>query len=289
MPPPNITVNEVKRSLKDQFTKSGLDSPALDASLLVMMATGMSRADLIAKSHKPLSDAIICQINLLSNRRLAGEPIDHILGFKDFYGRKFKITQDVLSPRPETEMLVDEALRYIRSKPDARILDLGTGSGAIIISILAEVDTVKGTAVDISKAALDIAAQNAKFHEVEQRLEFVQGRWFGGLNQQYDLIVSNPPYIDAGAMERLGPEVKNYDPHLALSGGVDGLEAYRAIVKTAKSYLKKTGKILFEIGFDQAIAVSDLLSEAGFHNIYVDNDLAGHPRLIGADYSLCVK
>ena len=282
---PNMTVQDVKRSLKEDFSKAGLESPALDASLLIMMATGMSRADLIAQAYQILPEDIIHQITALSVRRLSGEPIDHILGFKGFYGRKFKVTQDVLSPRPETEMLVDEALKYIRFKPDARILDLGTGSGAIIISILAEADKVTGTAADISKAALDIAAQNAKFHDVDDRLEFTLGRWFEGLDQQYDLIVSNPPYIDLGALEDLSLEVKNYDPHLALSGGADGLEAYRAIVKDAKSYLTKTGKILFETGFDQAIAVSELLSQAGFHNIHVDNDLAGHPRLIGADYS----
>ena len=284
-----MTVNEAKRSLKNQFIQAGLDSPALDARLLVMMATDMSRADLIAQGHSILPRKIMDQITLLSKKRLSGEPISHILGYNPFYGRKFKVTRDVLSPRPETEMLVDGALDYIRSKPDARILDLGTGSGAIVISILAEAETVTATAVDLSKAALEIATENAKCHAVDERLEFVVGRWFEELNQQYDLIVSNPPYINSLAMEDLSQEVKNYDPYLALSGGADGLEAYRAIVKDAKSYLTQTGKILFEIGFDQAVVVSDLLREAGFHNISVDNDLAGHPRMIGADCSVAVK
>jgi len=247
-----------------------------------MAATGLSHTDMIARGteHPPASS--IKQISDYAARRIAGEPIDHILGYREFYGREFKVSKDVLSPRPETEMLVDTALAVLKNKADPRILDLGTGSGAIAISILAEIEEARGDAVDLSGAALKIAKENAAAHNVETRLTFHEGSWFAPVSGHYDIILSNPPYITAAAMNELDVEVAAFDPDLALHGGEDGLSAYRAIIAEAGRYLKPNGILLFEIGYDQGSSVSDLLKGAGFTDISIHKDLAGHDRMIKA-------
>jgi len=243
----------------------------------------MTRSDLITCASDLLSLDMVTAIKALAVRRLDGEPVDHILGFREFYGRRFKVTRDVLSPRPETEMLVDEALSLIRAMPAARILDLGTGSGAIIISILAEAGLATGIATDISQAALMITHTNAEQHKVSDRLKCVQGVWLEPVTGQHDIIISNPPYITDTAMKTLPKEVKEFDPDLALSGGIDGLEAYRSIISAATKHLSTSGKLLFEIGFDQAKPVSKLLTDANYGNVRVKKDLAGHDRLVMAN------
>jgi len=277
------TVKEAKQFLIHTFKAAGLESADIDSRLLLMHATGLSRVDLISGSSHILSDETTDEIKALSMRRISGEPVDHILGYKEFYGRRFKVTKDVLSPRPETEMLVDEALRIIGAHTQSRVLDLGTGSGAIIISILAESNLMAGTATDASEAALLIARENAQTHDVYERLQFMQGSWLEAIDAEYDLIISNPPYISHADIMTLQEDVKGFDPDLALSGGGDGLEAYRAIISNVKSHLSASGKILFEIGFDQAAAVSTLLKEAGLTNISVRKDLAQHDRVVMAE------
>jgi len=179
-------------------------------------------------------------------------------------------------------MLVDTALAVLKNKADPRILDLGTGSGAIAISILAEIEEARGDAVDLSGAALKIAKENAAAHNVETRLTFHEGSWFAPVSGHYDIILSNPPYITAAAMNELDVEVAAFDPDLALHGGEDGLSAYRAIIAEAGRYLKPNGILLFEIGYDQGSSVSDLLKGAGFTDISIHKDLAGHDRMIKA-------
>ena len=216
-----------------QLREAGLDSPDLDARLLVMAATGFSHADMIARGTELLSAEALELMSDYTERRLAGEPVDNILGSREFYGRSFKISKDVLSPRPETEMLVDAALEILKETPDARILDLGTGSGAIIISCLAEAAHAEGVAVDMSPEALTIAEKNAKTHGVADRLTFLHGSWFEPVTGVFDIILSNPPYITDEAMKALDIEVAQFDPELALRGGADGLTAYRAIISEA--------------------------------------------------------
>ena len=276
------TIQDAKRFLTAQFRGAGIESADIDARLLLMHATGLSRSDLIAFDQNVLSSDIIKTIQNLAARRIGGEPVDHILGRREFYGREFKVTQDVLSPRPETEMLVEAALDIIASNPAAHILDLGTGSGAILISILAQAEQASGTAIDISEAALDIAKENAKTRDVDARIEFGLGAWFEPIKARYDIIISNPPYITKPAMETLSAEVKNFDPHLALSGGDDGLEAYREIISKAKKFLKPKGQVILEIGFDQRASVEDLLKEAGFSKVTTTKDLAGYDRMVCA-------
>jgi len=279
------TIGEAKRALIAGFKGLGLDTAELDARLLIMNAAGMSRTDLITRINDRLTDNQREAIKALALRRIAGEPVDHILGVREFYGREFKITKDVLSPRPETEMLVDEVLKFKRGNPKVRILELGTGSGAIIISILAEImsDSISATATDISDAALKIARENAKTYNLLDHIEFIQGSWFEPVTGQYDIIISNPPYITNSTLKNLQPEVIQFDPGLALNGGEDGLEAYRSIIFNAKDHLSELGKILFEIGFDQATSVLELLKQVGFKDVRVKKDLAGHDRLVMAN------
>jgi len=277
-----MDINAAKRLLITQFRELGLDSADLDARLLVMAATGFSHTDMINRSDESLSAKAHELITDYAARRLAGEPIDSILGYREFYDRAFKINKDVLSPRPETEMLVEAALEFLKDKPMARILDLGTGSGAIIISILAEVKQAEAVAVDLSNAALDIARENAAAHFVTDRLTLLEGSWFVPVSGHFDIIVSNPPYITASAMEDLDIEVKGFDPDLALRGGEDGLTAYRVIIKQAAHYLQPDGILLFEIGYDQGVLVKNLFIEASFTDISVHKDLSGHDRMIKA-------
>lgn len=280
-----LTLNSAKRFLAQQFRRAGLDSPELDARLLVMAAMNLDHADLIAKGTEFIAPEALEQIRRLSTRRLAGEPIDHILGYREFYGRRFAINKDVLSPRPETEGLIEAALAI--SGPDAplRCLDIGTGSGAIMITLLAERLNWTGVASDVSQAALDMARKNAETYGVSARLSFEQTAWFDGLNGQFDLILSNPPYIDAAHMAALPPEVAGYDPALALYGGEDGLEAYRVLAAQAQDYLKPQGWLLLEIGYDQKNSVTALLYEAGFNDVTCRQDLARQDRLILAKSS----
>ena len=277
-----MNITEIKWSLMRQFREAGLETPDLDARALMMAATGLTHTDLITRGSEPLPSQTLDVIADYAVRRLAGEPIDHILGYREFYGRRFKVSKDVLSPRPETEMLVDGALTILKNKPKAHILDLGTGSGAIIISILAKLEEVEGVAVDISDTALEVAQENAAVHNVDGRLTCLQGSWLNPVSGRFDIIVSNPPYITVRAMKDLDVEVKDYDPGLALSGGEDGLMAYRDILAKAANHLNSDGILLFEIGYDQGLSVSALLDEAGFTDISVHKDLSGHDRMIRA-------
>ncbi len=279
-----LTVNSLKRFLMTQFQEAGFETPDMDARLLVMAATGFTHTDIITRGTEFPPAATFETIADYASRRLSGEPIDHILGYREFYGRRFKITKDVLSPRPETEMLIEAALESLKDKTEPKILDLGTGSGVIAISILAEVTQAKGLALDISAAALDIARDNALRHSVSDRLAFLQGSWFEPVTGRFDIIVSNPPYITDAAMTALAPEVTGFDPDMALRGGPDGLEAYRVIISEAPNYLKPNGILLFEIGYDQGQSVSHLLETRNFTQIVTSQDLAGHDRMIKAVY-----
>lgn len=257
-----------------------MDSPDLDARLLIMAGTGLRQTDIILRGDNDLPDSMIAQIDAMADRRLAGEPIDHILGVREFYGRSFEISKDVLSPRPETEGLVDAALKSLNGVRAPYILDLGTGSGAIIITLLSEILGASGLAVDMSDAALTVAQTNARKHDVQDRLNFVSGSWLGPVEGVFDLIVSNPPYITEAAMKELSREVAEFDPHMALYGGPDGLGPYRVIIPEAKAYLKAGAELIFEIGYDQGAAVAALMTEHGYEGVQILKDLSGHDRVV---------
>ena len=274
------TMAEAQLRARKALIAADIDGSALDARLIMQAATGFTLENLIANSQDALSIDSLAKFDAMLRRRLSHEPVSRILGEREFYGRSFCVTPDVLDPRADTETLVELSLAEMQSSA-AQLLDLGTGSGAIAITLLCERPNMRGVAVDLSTAALDVAKNNAKRLGVLERLQLSQGSWFSGLLGRFDLIVSNPPYIIASHVEGLGEEVKNFDPHLALDGGPDGLEAYRAIAQDAGEYLAEDGVIVLEIGAGQMIDVSNIFAGHGF---YLDNkraDLGGHVRALG--------
>lgn len=275
-----MTLSDYKRVVSNRLREVGKESSDLDARFLIMAVTGWSQTDLILRGDDSLSPELVAKIDTLTARRLAGEPIDHILGFREFYGCEFKVTKDVLSPRPETEGLVEAALGAVSALEKPRLLDLGTGSGAIIISCLLEREEAQGLAVDISLSALKIAEQNAKRLGVDDRLQFLQGSWFDPVDGVFDVIVSNPPYISDAAMGCLSEEVLIYDPEGALRGGIDGLDPYRIIIPKALTFLNSGGSLMLEIGYDQGRAVSAMMEQAGYRSVTLLKDYSGHDRII---------
>lgn len=211
-------------------------------------------------------------------RRAAREPFSHIAGCRDFWAHRFKVTSDVLDPRPETETLVELAL----AEPFTKVLDLGTGSGCIVISLLAAQPEARGVGTDISEPAVLIAGENAERIGVSDRLVLPLSDWFDDVGGRFDLIVSNPPYIAAAEMDGLQPEVRDHEPHLALTDGGDGLAAYRAIAGRALNHLFPRGRLLVEIGAEQGPAVVGIFQSAGLEDVAVHTDLDDRDRVVAA-------
>ncbi|WP_415809504.1 peptide chain release factor N(5)-glutamine methyltransferase [Litorimonas haliclonae] len=268
--------------MTEQFRKAGVSFPEEDALELVLAATGMNRTEIALEGPSLLEPEVANTAAVYASRRLSGEPVDSILGWREFYGRRFKVTKDVLSPRADTELLIRCGLKALAGKKTApTCLDLGTGSGAVLISILSECTNAAGVGVDISEEALSIARENASDLEVSNRAEFIRSEWYEAVVGRYDLILSNPPYITDAAMEELEAEVVQFDPDISLRGGPDGLEAYRAILSGAGRYLKSGGYLWVEIGYDQAETVQDLFVQSNFADIEIRKDLSGQTRCVG--------
>lgn len=278
------TVGAAWRAVRDRLRASGNDNAALDARLLAAEAFGLDSAGLIAREFEIATDTAVDRLNALARRRSGGEPIARILGRQEFHGLQFAIDRATLVPRPETELLVDLAVEALSARDEPRILDLGTGSGCIAISILFQIRNATAVGVDIARDALSVARSNAARHGVADRLDLRAGNWFEavGPDEFFDLIVSNPPYIESSEIPRLEPEVREHDPLAALDGGADGLDAYRIIVGRAASHLRPDGVLLLEVGASQAEAVAGLAKSAGHDNVGVHKDIAGHDRAISA-------
>ena len=245
-------------------------------------AFGLDRLNLVNRERDLATPEALKALQDMAARRLRGEPVVRILGEKEFYGRPFTLGEATLVPRPETEMLVVRGLELLEGKHHKAVLDLGTGTGCIAISILAESPSAQGVAVDLSPEALVTALHNADRHRVEKRLSLRKGSWFEPLQagEAFDLIVSNPPYIASVEIDGLAVEVKDHVPRLALDGGPDGLEPYRLIIRGAARWLKPDGAVLVEIGSTQAIAVTALFIQSGFRDVRVHQDLAGLDRVV---------
>nr|WP_205518609.1 peptide chain release factor N(5)-glutamine methyltransferase [Pseudotabrizicola algicola] len=252
------------------------DAPG-DARRLLAHAAGIAPERLMLHLPEEAEAGVLARFAALVRRRAAREPVSHLVGGRLFWGRWFAVTPDVLDPRPETEGLVAEALRG----GFARVLDLGTGSGAILLTLLAERVEAQGVGVDLSAPALAVAARNAAALGVAARADLRAGSWFAPVEGTFDLIVSNPPYIAADEMAGLSPEVRLHEPHLALTPGGDGLDAYRAIAAGVAAHLAPGGRVLLEIGPTQGAAVAGLLAAAGMQ-ARVLPDLDGRDRVVAA-------
>lgn len=248
----------------------------LDARLLLEEVCGTDHNTLLCHGDREVSEAEEEQYRKALEQRAVHVPLQHLLGYQDFMGLRFQVNEHVLIPRQDTEILVEEAMRYLHD--GMRILDLCTGSGCILLSLLHYSNDCEGTGVDISKEALQVAALNAELLGI--KADFFKSDLYEKVTGKFDLLVSNPPYIERKVIPTLMEEVREYDPYIALDGGEDGLDFYRRIIGGAQDYLKRGGQILMEIGSGQAQAVSELLREAGFKEIDVCRDFAGLDRVV---------
>lgn len=255
----------------------GIETAALDARVMLQAATGVPYETVIASSDIIAPPEAAGRYRAMVKRRLLLEPVSRILGEREFYSRSFIVTPNVLDPRPDTETLIDEVLERFGPERAFRFADLGTGSGAIAVTIAAERPKSRGTATDISRAALNVARANARRHRVKSRLDFVWADWCDGLSGKYDVIIANPPYVESLAFADLPPDVRDHDPRLALDGGRDGLDAYRRIAAGASRH---ADLLILEIGAGQEEDVSAIFLEAGFCPEAMRRDLAGRPRCL---------
>ena len=257
---------------------AGIDTPLRDARLLLAHALNVAPGRLTLHLQDTLGEAEARAFFRFIQQRAARRPVSQIVGGRLFFGRWFQVTPDVLDPRPETETLVALALEH----GFERVLDLGTGSGAILLTLLAERPGATGVGTDISQAALAVAARNAAALEVAARAMLIRADWFAGVAGRFDLVVCNPPYIAADEMAGLLPEVRAHEPHAALSPGGDGLDAYRAIAAGVREHLTPNGRLMVEIGPTQGGAVAALFAAVGLENIAVHPDLDQRDRVVSA-------
>ncbi len=273
-----MTGAEALARARAALAAADVPDPARDARALLAHALRGAEDGLILALPEPMSAEAEARLDAAVAARVRRQPVAQITGRRLFWGRAFRVTPDVLDPRPETETLIAEALAV----PFDRVLDLGTGSGAILATLLAERTGATGLGTDLSDAALAVARENAQALGVAARADFGLHDWFAGVTGLFDLIVSNPPYIAADEMATLAPEVREWEPQLALTPGGDGLAAYRAIAAGAGAHLAPGGRVLVEIGASQGRAVADLFAANGFASVRVSPDLDGRDRVVGA-------
>jgi release factor glutamine methyltransferase len=272
---------EALREAIARLTAAGVPDAPRDARRLLAYALGVAPDRLTLHMGDAMDTRRQATFDTAVAARCRRQPVSQITGKRNFYGREFTVTRDTLDPRPETETLIAAAL----SRPFGRVLDLGTGTGCILLTLLAERPSAGGLGVDISTAALEVARRNAATLGVADRAAFAVSEWFHDIAGQFDLIVSNPPYIAASEMPTLLPEVRDWEPHLALTPGGDGLDAYRAIAAGTDTHLAPKGRLIVEIGATQAANVCEILRRAGFAQVVVLPDMDGRDRVIVAETS----
>jgi release factor glutamine methyltransferase len=267
-------------NVRQRLEAAGVDTPVLDARLLLEAGAGVSRLEIVTDPRRLVSVQQVEAVDALARRRESREPVSHILGRKHFWTLELEVSPAVLTPRPDTEFVVEAALQVLPRDEPRRVLDLGVGSGAILLAILHERPYATGVGVDVSGAALDIARANVEALGLADRTALHEGNWAEGLDGGFDLVVSNPPYIRSGDIADLEPEVSRYEPHLALDGGADGLDAYREIAMALPRLLKPGGAFALEVGLGQAEVVMALLEAQGLSTVEPRRDLAGIPRVV---------
>lgn len=276
-----LTIGSAVNALTSQFTQAGLDTPRLDARILIGHVAGLAPSLLFARAAETLTAAQAAEIDAFARRRLAHEPVSRILGRREFWGLEFELNEATLDPRPDTETVVSAALALKDILPDApRVLDLGTGTGCILIAILSEYPGAQGVGIDRDLRAVAAARANADRLGVGARATFRQGDWCAGVSETFDLIVSNPPYIAERERADLDTEVTAFDPAGALFAGADGLDAYAALIPGARDRLAAEGRLILEIGVTQADAVESLLTRAGMAVESKVPDFSGRVRAL---------
>ncbi len=275
-----MILKEIQRKLCNNFSTIGIETPELDARIILKEVLSLDDKDLILKESLDIPEEMIEKIITIESRRLNGEPISKIFKKRDFYNSTFVISNDVLDPRPETELIVEIANNYINKNEVKNILDLGTGSGCILLSILKENRMINGLGIDLSKEAISIAKQNSKKLNLETQSNFLVSNWMSSVNYKYDLVVSNPPYIASEDIKKLSKSVKIYDPILSLDGGDDGLNSYRLIASDLKRIISMNALIIIEIGYNQSLQVIDIFKKNDFKLIKKYNDINGLDRVL---------
>jgi release factor glutamine methyltransferase len=277
-----LTLVKAWNAAKDRLKDVKIDQPAIDARLLLEVAADVTRTDIITDPYRVLTDVQMATLNDFLERRAAREPVSHIIGRKGFWKILLQVNKNVLTPRPETEVIVDEVLKaFPEESASFNMLDLGVGSGTILLAVLAERPAAKGLGIDVSEEALAVARENAANLGLMGRVALLRGDWTSGLgNDGFDLVVSNPPYIATHVIETLEPEVRDHEPRLALDGGPDGLDAYRLLAGEILRVLKPGAMFAVEIGYDQSAAVEALFREAGAQNVRTIKDLSVNDRVV---------
>ena len=263
-----------------QLKSYKFNSAKLDVELILSKTLGLSREKILLNLNEKINDKVLENFNYYLKLRKQNKPIAHILGFKDFWKYKFKVDKNVLIPRPETELIIEQALKILPKLSNKNILDIGTGSGCIIISIIKERENCKATAIDKSLKALKVAKLNAEMHQVQKKIKFLNidvDKYFAN---KYDLIVSNPPYIKDSEILSLDKDVKLNEPKLALSGGKSGLNKVFKVIKKSQKLLKTNGKLILEIGDKQSKEVKKYLIKNNFNQIKIFKDLSGKNRCV---------
>ena len=281
-----LTIADALREASACLRDAGLAEPRREAGTLLSYALGRDSAFLITHSEESLTPGQLADFHAYVERRAAGEPFQYIAGRQEFYGLEFEVTRDVLIPRPETELLVEEALELLKGVPEPLLCDVGTGSGCIAVTLLHERKDARGIALDVSTAALAVAARNAARHGVGERLQFLVSDCFEALRDGghegvcFDLVASNPPYVAESDIEGLQKEVREHEPRVALTPGGDGLSVIRRLVAVAPQFLKPGGHLLMEIGFNQHEQVAALVDPRVWTLLDIHRDLQGIPRTV---------
>jgi release factor glutamine methyltransferase len=281
------TILKLLRWTTSYFESQKIEGSRASAEILLARALNLSRIDLYLRHDQPLSLQELARFKLLIKRRAKREPVAYIVGQKEFWSMDLTVTADVLIPRPETECLVEQALLQMpreNSGPPWKILELGTGSGAIVLALASQIAWNRYFASDLSPDALKVAKSNAKSHHLSDRICFFSGNWFDPLKKtlhQFDLIISNPPYVQTRIVETLAPEISSYEPRIALDGGKDGLNSLRLIIDQAQDSLKSGGFLILEIGYDQRIEVETIaLKKGGYEPARFVKDYGGFDRVV---------
>lgn len=278
------TLANLYRAARTKLTDAGIESAALDSRLLVSHVTGNSLEDIVCRPMAKVAPDAIMRLEDAISRRMAGEPTHRIIGKRAFFGLELGLSPDTLEPRPDTEALVELVLPHVREMAvrtgQCRILDLGTGTGAILLALLSQVELATGMMTDISDGALATAVSNARTLGLDGRVTAIRSDWFSNVEGPFDVIVSNPPYISSAEVAGLARDVKDHDPLRALDGGADGLDAYREIAEGAGERLARGGVVAVEIGAGQGPGVRDLFAAQGFIQDESRADLGGHERAL---------